>query len=336
MWPAVTTQHDDAIRAFWTWWATGREQVQRAIEVDHEFSEQLIDDISRHVDAIGDLDWELAPGAVANHAFCLSPKGDPEARIITELWRQRGPDADATWEYHPARQAREGMLLGIGGVELDAEDLLVELAVDEGTERIDGTYFHPRFSELEEALPRTALFLLLDGALGEDGVERWLGGIELATTAPPAAVSLQRLREAVASLEETADGQKFMILQHMTDAGPAFATINRALKRIDHVLFTTHASLDLAILDRNAEGLTTQADAEMLDQLEDELSAALGVHVAYLGRETRPGHRVLHWYAPDDSPVRSIIERWAADHPARTPELEVSYDPTWEFARRFA
>ena len=52
----MTSEHDDAIREFWTWWATARHRVLAVIGVDRHFSDELVDDISRHVDAIGDLD----------------------------------------------------------------------------------------------------------------------------------------------------------------------------------------------------------------------------------------------------------------------------------------
>src|SRR3569833_3466302 len=82
---------DDGIRDFWAWWQTARHQLLRAIEVERTFSGSLVRDISSHVNAIGDLDWELSPGKTARHAFCLSPRGDAQARLITERGRRRGP-----------------------------------------------------------------------------------------------------------------------------------------------------------------------------------------------------------------------------------------------------
>lgn len=328
---------DDGIRAFWDWWATARDRVVSAIEVERNFSEDLVADIGAHVDAIQDgMSWELCPGATARHAFCLSPNGDAEVRLVTEVWRQRGPAPDEVWEYHAARQRRDGGSIEMEGVDIDRDDFVVSYEVDENRERIDATYFHPRFADLPEERHSTVLFLLLDSALGEDGVERWLGTIEPATEAPEGAVPFEQFLAAVAELERTATGNSFSLLQGETDEGaPLFVTCNMALKRIDHLLHTVHVAVDLAILDQNPQGLTTQADADVLNALEDELSAELGTHAVYFGRETTPGHRLMHWFTPDDSPAERIIAAWSHRHPERRPQVAVTRDPTWEFTKRY-
>ncbi|HUJ57543.1 MAG TPA: DUF695 domain-containing protein [Kofleriaceae bacterium] len=327
---------EEGIRAFWVWWETAQPRVLRAIEVDRKFSPDLIREIADRVDAIGDLDWELSPGKTSRHAFCLSPKGDPQARLITELWRDRGPSPDATWEYFAARQARPGSTLEINNVELDRNDLMVSFEVDPGRERIDATYFHPKFAKLSETTQATALYLLLDGALGEDGVERWLGHIEASAKKLEDAVAFREFTDALAELERTATGEQFVVMQGKTETGdPVFVTCNRALKRIDHILHTMHVAVDLAILDQSPHGLTTPADAEQLNILEDELASSLGGLVVYFGRETRSGHRVMHWYAPEDSAAQGIIERWSKQRADRRPQVEWIRDPTWEFVKRY-
>ena len=327
---------DDGIREFWAWWTTARDRVLSAIEIERGFSEELVADIGAHVDAIGDLDWEMCPGATAKHAFCLSPRGNPESRLLTELWRHRGPAPDETWEYHAARQGRQGTTLEIDDVKLDRNDMKVGLEVDTDRERVDASYFHPAFADLPEERRMMALYLLLDGALGEDDVERWLGGIDLATEEPEEAVPFSAFLDALTELRANATGESFAVLQGETESGePLFVSCNMALKRIDHLLHTMHVAIDLAILDRNEHGLTSNADAEKLNAIEDELSSALGGLAVYFGRETRPGHRVMHWYAPEDSGAQAIIERWAAQHTDRSPHVEWIRDPTWEFTSRY-
>jgi len=327
---------DDGIRDFWAWWQTARHQLLRAIEVERTFSGSLVRDISSHVNAIGDLDWELSPGKTARHAFCLSPRGDAQARLITELWRHRGPTPDETWEYFAARQGVQAPKIVLDNVELDRNDLMVSFEVDAARERIDATYFHPSFTKLSERRQTTALYLLLDGALGEDDVERWLGRIKATPQQPEGSVRFGAFRDALGNLERNATGEQFVLLKGETEAGePVFITCNRALKRIDHLLHTMHVAVDLAILDRNPQGLTTPADAEQLDQLEDQLSEALGERALYFGRETKPGHRVMHWYAPEDSAAQAIIERWAQQIPERSPQVDWIRDPTWAFVKRY-
>ena len=329
---------ETGIRDFWSWWTGAQHRVFHAIEAGESLSNELIAEISLHVEAIGDLhlDWELAPGKTSRHAFCLSPKGDPEARLVTELWRHNGPEPDANWEYFAARQAAKGSGLAMYGVKIDRNELMVSYEVDEGCERIHADYFHPAFAKLDDDERLTALYLLLDALLGEDGVERWLGRIR-GVTALRDGVPFARFEAALAELERTGTGERFAILKGETDTGaPLIVTCNRALKRIDHIMYTMHVSVDLAILDQNAEGLTTPDDAAELDRLEDELYEALAGVTVYFGRETVPGHRSIHWYAPEDSAAQAIIDRWSARHPERRPRVEWIRDPRWTFVDKYA
>ena len=324
----------EGIRAFWDWWTTARHRVLHAIEGDHGFSQELVEDISARVAAIGDLDWELGAGTTSRHAFYLSPKGDPELRLVTELWRSLAPPADEEWSYFPARQPRRGLAIELEGVRVDPDALRVRFEIEEARERVDAAFWHPAFAELGEGA-QVALFLLLDGELGEDGVERWLGVIELLEEDDDECVPFAELRAAVDELARTATGEQFAVLQGETETGPLFVTANLALKRIDHLLHTRHLAVTVAVLDKNEHGLPTEADAAQLNALEDELTRALGAHVVYFGRETRPGRRTMHWYTPEDSPVQGIAEDWARAHPARAPEVMVQHDPSWELANQY-
>lgn len=322
----------DAIRTFWEWWGSARTRIENAIEVERAFSDELVKEISDRVDAIGNLDWELAPGRKAKHAFCLSPKGDPAMRLVSERWKHQGPAADETWEYFPSRQPQEGTQLEIADVKLVRDDIWVAFTVDTSRERIDGTYWHPNFSRLPEQVQLTALFLLLDGALGEDGVERWLGNIELAPEKTDAARPFADFEAAITELASTATGEQFAVLRGTTaDGQPIFVSCNQALKRIDHVLDIMHVAITLEIQD-----LPSNDDAKVLNQIEEQLVTMLGGRAIYFGRETIPGKRTIHWYAPEDSGAASIIERWAAQHAAWNPQVEWIRDPTWELVKRYA
>jgi hypothetical protein len=96
-----------------------------------------------------------------------------------------------------------------------------------------------------------------------------------------------------------------------------------------------HVAIDLAILDRNARGLTTEIDAARLNEIEGALMSSLGSLAVYFGRETRPGHRVIHFYTPEDSAAHSIVERWTLQYPERDPFAEWIRDPAWEFVKRY-
>lgn len=323
----------EGIRAFWAWWAEARHRVLSAIEVERAFSPALVEDISAHVAAIGDLDWELGAGVTSQHAFYLSAKGNPEGRLITELWRSLGPPPDETWSYFPARQPRRGLSIELEGVNIDPEQMRVTFEVEDSRERVHGTFSHPAFAQLDPDSRPMALFLMLDGEFGEDGVERWLGGIEVSDV--PGESSIAEFRAAVEAMAQNATGEQFAVLRGENDDGePVFVTANLALKRIDHLLHTMHLAVGVDVLDRNQHGLPTNADAEQLNALEDELTGAF-TDAVYYGRETRPGRRTMHWYVPEESAAARIVEDFAKRHPERKVEVMLERDATWEFAKRY-
>jgi len=206
---------DDGIARFWRWWPNARPRIESSI-TNGGADAALIEEINDHVNAISEgLAWELAPGRDAQHAFCLSSNGDPERRILTETWRLRGPAADPTWEFHGARQGggrRASLVLELEGHSIELDELVVAFEVDEARERVDGVYFHPAFADMDDDTRTMATFLALDGAFGEDGVERWLGAIETATEPPEDATSIDELEAAVAELSRTATGESFAVM----------------------------------------------------------------------------------------------------------------------------
>ncbi len=328
----------DAIGEFWTWWPTGKARIEAAI-ADGNYTDELIAEIGTRVNAIDeDLDWELSAGDRANHAFCLSAGGDPEKRLVTEVWKTRAPAADATWEFHPARKRGDlDNKLGIGDHELAFSTVLVAFELDESRERADVTIYHPVFPDAAEELAQRIALLALDTALGEDGVERWVGSIEIATEEPEGAKPIAEMVAAIDAMAAAATGEQFAILRGEDGEGaPLFVTLNLALKRIDHLMCTVHVAIDVKILAPDENGLTTDTEAETLDAIEDELGEALGSSIVYYGRETRRGQRVLHYFAPEDSGAQGAIDRWGAAHPEREVSASLTRDPTWEVMRRFS
>jgi hypothetical protein len=328
----------EGIAAFWAWWPGARGRIQAAIE-GGGFDDALVTEIAEHVTPIGgELDWELAPGAKARHAFCLSGKGNPELRRITEQWLRAAPPSDQAWEYHPARRGSaelDDARLEIEGFDLSLRDFVAAFTADDGREVIDVRCFHPAFPRMSEDLRATAAFLMLDDALGEDGVERWLGEVEDVAVAPEGAQPIVALRAAIEALAKTATGERFAVMRGSDPEGrPLFITLNTALKRIDHLACDHHVAIDLAILTPDANGLSTSDEAKDLDALEDELQPLLSDAV-YFGRETRAGRRVLHFFAPGVSPARQRVAAWAAAHGARDVRIDWRPDPRWDARARF-
>jgi hypothetical protein len=328
----------DGIAEFWSWWQDAKGRIQGGIE-GGGFGDDLVAEISGRVAAIdGDLDWELGPGSRSRHAFCLSPKGDPALRKVTERWLRAAPPPDAIWEYHPARPGNaqlEDARLEIDGVELALGEFSAAFEVDEGRELINVRCYHPAFPRMSEELRGTAAFLALDGALGEDGVERWIGGVEAADAPPDGARLMAALRAETDALAKAATGERFAVLRGQDSEGrPLFVTLNAALKRIDHLACDTHVTVDLALLEPTEHGLTTNEEAEQLDALEDELAPLLPDAV-YFGRVTHAGRRVLHYFAPGDSVGRARLDAWASGHRKRAPRVTWTDDPRWIARDRF-
>jgi hypothetical protein len=328
---------DGGIGGFWSWWPTARGRIEAAIG-GGGFAKALVDEIAGHVAAIdAELDWELSPGGAAQHAFCLSAKGDPVLRRTTERWLAAAPAADATWEFHPSRIGRPGTTgLTLEGQRLDFSELKVAFAVDPGREVVNVECFHPAFAKMNERLRGTATFLLLDGAFGEDAVERWFGGIEASATLPDGAGPAAELTAAVAELERTATRERFGILRGKDAEGrPVFVTLNTALKRIDNLACDHHLAVTVMLLNPRPDGLTTTEEADDLNALEDQLGDVVFGQAVYFGRETRRGQRVMHYFAADDAELREKLEGWAAGQRARGARVEWRADPTWEARARF-
>jgi hypothetical protein len=328
----------DGIAQFWAWWPAARGRIQAAIE-GGGFDDALVSEIAERVAAINhELDWELAPGSKARHAFCLSGKGNPELRRLTEQWLRAAPAIDQTWEYHPARRGNaelQDARLEIEGLEIGLGDFVAAFEVDEGREVVNVRCFHPEFPRMSDELRGTATFLMLDGALGEDGVERWLGAIEGVAAAPEGARPIGDLRAAIDALARSATGERFAVMRgHDPEGRPLFVTLNTALKRIDHLACDNHVVVDLAILNPDSNGLTTSDEAKDLDAIEDELQPLFSDAV-YFGRETRAGRRVLHFFAPGDSPAKQRVAAWASAHGARDVRVDWRADPRWEARARF-
>jgi hypothetical protein len=189
---------------------------------------------------------------------------------------------------------------------------------------------------MTEKLRGTATFLLLDGAFGEDAVERWFGGIEASARLPDGARSAAELTAAVAELERTATRERFGILQGKDGEGrPIVVTLNTALKRIDNLTCDHHVAVTLMLLDPRPDGLTTADEAADLHALEDQLGRLVTGRAAYFGRETRRGQRVMHYFAADDAELKQKLGAWADGQRARGARVEWRADPTWEARARF-
>ncbi len=215
-------------------------------------------------------------------------------------------------------------------------DMRFTVTVDPNRELMNVISFHPAFGAMPEDMRGMTTFVTLDRILGEDTVERWLGGIRTSIVPLEKGGPFAMLIEAVGLLASGATGERYTILEGQTpDGQPMFATINLALKRIDHLACDTHVVVDVALESPTPEGMPTDEESEALNDIEDELEEMITGEAVYFGRETMRGRRALHWFVAPDHPIRPQLEAWAAGHPERDVRLTWNPDPLWETAARF-
>lgn len=327
----------NAIQDFWAWWPSARPRIADAITSGQW--DELAGEIAVRVHAIDpELDWEIGPGRRSAHAFNLAPHGDSTLRRTTERWLAAAPPPDADWEFHPARQGNPehgSLVLELEGHKIEFAAFTVSFEVDDTRERVDGIFHHPLFATMEDRQRATATFLLVDGCLGEDGVERWLGAIETSVAPLADGQPIAALLGAVDELAAAATGEQFEALRGEVNDDPIFIICNRALKRVDHLACDMSVEITVRLRDPNDQGLPSNDEADSLNTMEDELLAALGDRVAYLGRETRRGVRRIQLFAPELGPEAAAIEAWSQAHAAYTIEVAWSHDPTWEHLHRW-
>jgi hypothetical protein len=330
---------DAGIDAFWKWWPEAEVRIRAAI-ADRKLDEALVAEITAKVQAIDPkLAWELGPGGAAQHALCLSSGGDPELRRLTARWHRAAPAADAVWEFHPARRGAPGLSdakLQIAEHTVSLGEMRFTATIDPHRELLNVTSFHPAFAAMPEEMRGMTTFITLDRVLGEDTLQRWLGGVRASVEPLEKGAPFAMLIEAVGLLSRDATGERFTTLEgEAPDGRPVFATINLALKRIDHVACDTLLSVDVAVFDPAPDGLLDDDEADALDDIEDELEEMITGDAVYFGRETVHGRRALHWFVAPDHPIRSALEAWAARHADRDVRLTWAPDPRWATADRF-
>jgi hypothetical protein len=204
-----------AIAAFWSWWATARSRFERALNnasTGTPPAPELAEEMTRQVKAIAPgLAWEFGPGGHGSRQYpCVTGEGNPELRPVAERWVRAAPPADAAWEYYPARpptpeEALEGVLQLPGrfrAQRLRLAEARLDVRIDEDHQLLDVGVYHPMLRKLPEQTRATPAFLLLGWLLGEDGMERRVGRVDIHSTEPAGTVAAEALPEVVRALAD--------------------------------------------------------------------------------------------------------------------------------------
>jgi hypothetical protein len=323
---------DKPIEAFWKWWiAAGRASAEAGI-ADGGFG-GFINEITERAKRIHpELAWELSRGRHAEHALIVTAAGVPALRRNAERWYQQAPVADAVWEYHPARQADPAALanmLEFEGQKVDLKDLTFDLKIDNDRHVIDVVVIHPVFEKMSAQACGSLGFLVLDWALGEDGVTRWIRGFQTSGITSSTGIPADGLIETVEALADRAGKARWALLRSEHEGAVVLASVASPAKWVDHPLLDRHIAVTLPFA-----GLPSQDALERLREFEDGLTsrlpptALLVAHESHMSR----GVRTLHLYGDSDDPhlddiVRSATSGWPGG------AISSSQDPGWHAIR---
>ncbi|HEX6469056.1 MAG TPA: DUF695 domain-containing protein [Streptosporangiaceae bacterium] len=325
-----------AIAEFWEWWPGARPRIEAAAfpadaSTEHELPADLIEEISGRVNAMHpELRWEItgAPGAPA---FTVSGAGAGEPRGIAERWRRAAP-AGGSWTFHPARRPDQELLRGklsLGDHEFDLTYVRLGMRADPNRARVHLSVYHPDFLFVPADLQRQVAAEVLDRALGEDDVARWVGDVTIATEQPVDSLPPDTLAVVVDQVAEPFKEPTWLSGEGRTPRGhPAHIAVLFPLHRQDHPLCDLHVAVALPYANSNPDRLPVAPSSTALNAFQEKL-AGLGERAVLAMRETGDGLRVFHLYADPDSGVVAELDQLAADWREGRARVTAVPDPDW-------
>jgi hypothetical protein len=326
---------DDALKAFWIWFHENEAELEAKVAkgMTPELQSAMIE---RVTEIHPKLAWEFGSGAKAKHSLALSGEGDPLLRLLAERWRAKGPGNTETWEFHTTKQptspeAVVTLELRIGGRDFKFSDARISISENKTHRLLDVWVYHPLFADVDEQLSGTVTFIMLDSVVGEDAVERWIGGVEIAKDLPETSLGLAEFRDLVDGLVvKWPPGEDVWIMAEGKDPRTGevqLYMLNPGLKRWDHPFEDTWCELKIPYPPAQG-GMPNPTELETLNGKEDELLGLLDEEAVFLGHRTGAGSRSIFLYIDDDSDVVSRIKGWA-DSAGRPIEIETVFDPGW-------
>ena len=327
---------EDGIAEFWEWWTDGRAQLEEAVTSGEQTDlpakvTELVQTIAPH------LEWQLTRGTTAQHSLALSAAGEPQLRVVTEVWLAAAPEADASWEFHAARQPVDLGPFEIDDVLIDPASAVFTSEADELYEQLVVGVYAPGFENLELEPQMRGALALLDGLLGEDEVERWAGFVEPLEEAPADAAPLTELPSVIEKFASTVTGDQWEVLEEADKYGlSAITTVNRSLKFIDNITRSLHLEIVIEMTDPDGLGMPTPEEGTVLDTIEDEAFDMLGESAVFAARETENGIRTLHFFCWNVPGLDELAADWSEAITARKVETVLALDPDWSISSRWA
>ena len=192
---------------------------------------------------------------------------------------------------------------------------------------------------MPEPVRQQVALLFLDHLLGEDGVERWIGAIEL-FEGPTGGRTPAELKAEVERHAAEPKGDDTWVNGEVTrpDGTVELVITDAALKRIDHPF---HDWWVWVRMDWGADRYPTDEEAERLNAEEDNFLERMGERAILAARVTVPGSRTWHFVSEDFEKMRPAIDGWAEwlpdslspGLPQRRLKIDGGRDTTWQFLR---
>lgn len=320
-------QQQQAVGAFWQWWAEKGAESLAAMFRGGERDEQTLHELNGLIAQIAPhLIFEFASGDTAgldsDFLFILTAEGVAEFRGPARRWLLSAPDSDGTWSYSDVRLPQRGFGLLMGDLDVQGEDL--RFGMDAGQSAINLSVYHPAFEQLQfsheltsapteqDTLPTIEQlgFVLLDNAFGERAVELWLGEIRfLREDGRELSSSIDDVTSVLAQFDAQfpteGDGQ-WVVFESEIEDQQYVGRSRPPLRPLSAPLLDLHVRIDVPF-EAQDNGMPTAEAQEKLYGLEDALAERIAEHAQHIGpvehvaklvaAETMNGVRAFHFYA---------------------------------------
>lgn len=179
----LRTTFKTRVAKFWKWFPDVAKRFEVAVAADDP--QAVVAEVSEFMaENLPGLSWALGRGETGDNAFTLTGEGQVPKQLLAEYWHLQAVELPG-WTFYASRQPSspetlKDVAIGVSDEEqIDAANFLIKTSVDEESEQIDITAWHPVLEKVPEEHHFQILFLLLDEALGEFGVQTWLGELKV-------------------------------------------------------------------------------------------------------------------------------------------------------------
>jgi hypothetical protein len=195
------------------WWEAFAKNADR---VDEHFRDRKEFDLRSLMDHLSSVDpnimWEFGPPVEKpGHRLCITPESHAELRPLVQVILDRSPELPR-WEFYPYRlpdEVGDDPIVRDGRTDVSMEGATVSVSRGDGN-RIDLSYFV--YSNVDKSEAKKAAFFCTERRLGEECLDKWIGGIDGNASSTPEEkgsrrVSLGRLRPTVEALIDSIHSQ---------------------------------------------------------------------------------------------------------------------------------